>query len=187
MKRHIALVLVAALAPGPASIGVAGAQPVITRWVVAGGGGGWVQNGPIVLAGTAGQSDAGFLTGGRLTLTGGFWIPGAPQPVGVEDGPPPAPPAAPLSASVAPAAPNPFLHSTRIAFELPETRAVRVQVFDVAGALQRTLADGPLPPGRHWLDWDGADDTGRRVRAGLYFLRVGLGDLHRSQKIIVLR
>ena len=185
MNKPAALVLVIGLATAP--FGRAEAQIAISRWTVAGGGGGWVQNGPFILAGTAGQSSAGFLTGGRLTLLGGFWIPGAPHPVAVEDGPPPPPPAAPPALRIDPAAPNPFLLRTRIAFELPEARPVRVRVYDVAGALQRTLAEEIQPPGRHALDWDGADASGRRVRAGLYFVRIELGDFHRSQKVVVLR
>jgi len=188
MGKRANLVLVIGLATSTLGArGMAEAQPIaITRWTVDGGGGGWVQNGAIVLAGTAGQPDAGILTGGRITLYGGFWVPGAPQPVGVDDAPP-HDTALPLAARIEPLAPNPFVHRTRIAFELPEPRAVRIEVFDVAGALQRTLADGTLPPGRHSLEWDGADATGHRVRAGLYFVRIGLGDLRRSQKVIVLR
>jgi len=44
---------------------------------VAGGGGTFSTGGPFSLGGTAGQPDAGLLTGGSYTLGGGFWGGGA--------------------------------------------------------------------------------------------------------------
>jgi len=40
---------------------------------VDGGGGGTFAAGDLVLAGTIGQPDAGLLTGGEMSLGGGFW------------------------------------------------------------------------------------------------------------------
>lgn len=45
-------------------------------WHTIDGGGGTSSGGVFELSGTAGQPDAGVLTGGEFTLTGGFW-PGA--------------------------------------------------------------------------------------------------------------
>lgn len=42
-------------------------------WWTADGGGDTSQGGPFSLSGTAGQADAGQMTGGSFTLTGGFW------------------------------------------------------------------------------------------------------------------
>jgi hypothetical protein len=48
------------------------AQPyAITWWTV--GGGGTSSGGSHVLSGTIGQPDAGVMSGGGYTLTGGFW------------------------------------------------------------------------------------------------------------------
>lgn len=48
-----------------------------------------------------------------------------------------------------PAYPNPFNPTTRIAFGLPESGPVRLQVFDMLGRRVATLADGVMAPGRH--------------------------------------
>ncbi len=48
---------------------------------------------------------------------------------------------------------------------------VQVNVYDVAGRKLRTLADRMFPAGEHKLVWDGADDTGRKVPRGVYFVR----------------
>lgn len=70
-------------------------------------------------------------------------------------------------------APNPFNPRTQIAFELPGSGRVSLEVFDVAGRAVRTLVDGQLlPAGTHSVFWDGRDGSGRQVAAGAYFYRL---------------
>jgi hypothetical protein len=55
-----------------AMVASAQAQPyAVTWWTV--GGGGISSGGSHVLSGTIGQPDAGVMSGGGFTLTGGFW------------------------------------------------------------------------------------------------------------------
>jgi hypothetical protein len=46
---------------------------------------------------------------------------------------------------------------------------VQVRVYDVRGRLVRKLAEGEFEPQRYPLVWDGADDAGHPVGAGIYF------------------
>jgi len=54
-----------------------GADYDLSWWTVDGGGYTFMTGGGFSLGGTAGQADAGLLTGGRYTLGGGFWRGGA--------------------------------------------------------------------------------------------------------------
>lgn len=61
------------------------AQSYSIDWYKIAGGGGTSSNGNYVVSGTIGQADAGQMTGGNYSLTGGFWslislvqTPGAP-------------------------------------------------------------------------------------------------------------
>ncbi|MBN1865904.1 hypothetical protein JW916_01305 [Candidatus Sumerlaeota bacterium] len=64
--------------------GVLGAE--ILRWTVDGGGSPELSGGDFGLSATVGQPDAGTLTGGVFTLTGGFWGPYVPpEPTGAHD------------------------------------------------------------------------------------------------------
>ena len=47
----------------------------ITRWTIDGGGVMRSTGGDLELSGTIGQPDAGSMTGGGFSLTGGFWFP----------------------------------------------------------------------------------------------------------------
>jgi flagellar hook assembly protein FlgD len=86
--------------------------------------------------------------------------------------------------------PNPFNPSTTIAFSLADgpRRPVRLAVFDVTGALVRTLYDGHLGPGRHSFAWDGRNDRGQRVGSGVYFYRLaGDGGFTETRKMVLLK
>ncbi len=82
----------------------------------------------------------------------------------------------PLAFGLGAAEPNPVHESTRIPFTLPSGRAdgehVRLAVFGLDGRRVRTLLDGAMGAGAHAARWDGRDDAGRAVSAGLYFTRL---------------
>ncbi|MGH2570624.1 MAG: FlgD immunoglobulin-like domain containing protein, partial [bacterium] len=46
-----------------------------------------------------------------------------------------------------------------------------IGVYDLAGRLVRRLHDGPVGSGTTPFAWDGRDSEGRRVAAGMYFVR----------------
>jgi spore coat protein A len=71
--------------------------------------------------------------------------------------------------------PNPFNPSTRIGFRLPTDGPVTLRVYDVRGALVRSLVDGPMAAGTHSVVWDGADDQGSSVASGIYLYELQAG------------
>jgi outer membrane protein assembly factor BamB len=89
------------------------------------------------------------------------------------------PTAAPVTASsppamrIDPAVPNPFVVGTSIRFELAGPSKVSVRLFDVGGRALRSLAeDVSMAAGPQALRWDGCDERGRAMPAGVYFYRV---------------
>ena len=68
--------------------------------------------------------------------------------------------------------PNPFNPTTLIPLEVDDGRRLRLTVFGVLGQPVRTLVDEGLEPGRYQVAWDGRDDGGRPVAAGVYLLRL---------------
>ncbi len=87
-----------------------------------------------------------------------------------------------------PTEPNPVVTRARIRFDLAGARdqLVRVDVFDVNGRRVRTLVDEHLTPGEYESMWDGREVGGRRVAAGVYFVRLLAGGEDHSRKIVVL-
>jgi len=82
----------------------------------------------------------------------------------------------PRATALRPPSPNPFHGSTRVAFDLARDGDVRLRLYDAAGRRVRTLVEGSRSAGRHEVAWDGRDDAGRALAAGLYFCRLASGD-----------
>jgi hypothetical protein len=85
-------------------------------------------------------------------------------------------------------APNPSRGASTIHWTLAApSHAVSVRVVDVAGRRMRTLAYGPLPAGSHERVWDGTNDGGHPVTAGIYFVVLDTERDRARQKVLVLR
>jgi len=93
-------------------------------------------------------------------------------------------PELPAVLTMAANSPNPFGSETVISFSLPSTGHVSVLVYDVTGRVVRTLADGDMTAASHSLVWDGRDDSGNTVGAGLYFCRLQASGQSAVQKMI---
>jgi len=83
--------------------------------------------------------------------------------------------------------PNPARGSTGIVFDVPAARSVRVDIVDVQGRRVREIAGGDYGPGRHGVEWDGLDDDGARVAAGVYFVRLQSRDGVDTRRVTILR
>ena len=83
--------------------------------------------------------------------------------------------------------PNPFNPQTTIAVDMPVSGVATVRVFDVRGALVKTLHQGTMPAGRHDLRWDGRDNAGRAVASGVYFARLDARDIHITKRAVLLK
>jgi hypothetical protein len=86
------------------------------------------------------------------------------------------------------AAPNPTPGRTELAFSLGRPGRARLQVFDVTGRILRRIDLGSVAAGHHRALWDGADDAGRPVRAGLVLVSLEIdGRRLASRRLAVLR
>jgi hypothetical protein len=71
---------------------------------------------------------------------------------------------------------NPFSDQARLRYELSAPATVSVRIYDITGRLARTLLErGAVGSGVHSLAWDGADDAGRHLPAGVYLCRLDVG------------
>ena len=109
------------------------------------------------------------------------------DPLPVE--PPPARPPRPLPPRLrlATPVPNPFNPRTELAYAVPRPGHAVVAVYDLAGRRVRTLVDGPQAAGERTVTWDGRDDTGREVPAGVYFARLQVDGRTAVRKLALVR
>lgn len=85
--------------------------------------------------------------------------------------------------------PNPFNPLTTIQYNVPvgNTEYVRLNVYDLRGALVRILVDNVVVPGYHSIVWDGTDKTGKKVSSGIYIYQLKAGEFTKSNKMILMR
>ena len=97
------------------------------------------------------------------------------------------PESAPPATCLLPAHPNPFRGETCIRFDLAAPGDVRVDLYDPAGRRVRVLARGWHPAAQHRLSWDGRDESGQAVAAGVYFLRFDAPGRKETKRVTLLR
>ncbi len=97
--------------------------------------------------------------------------------VGVDD-----PSFVPYGIIVAQNYPNPFHTTTEIAFSLPLSEEVRINVYDILGHEVARLIDGVMPSGSHSVKWDASG-----VPAGVYVYKMETGGASQSGVAVVAK
>ena len=82
--------------------------------------------------------------------------------------------------------PNPFNPSTAIQFQIPKTTEVQLDIYNMLGQKIRTLVNQTFLPGVHSSVWDGTNENGIGVSAGLYFYQLRTNDYLETRKMILL-
>jgi hypothetical protein len=84
-------------------------------------------------------------------------------------------------------APNPFSGTTTLALGLEQPGRVRIDVFDVQGRRIRALLDQMLPAGNSRVEWNGLDDSGRRVEFGFYVVQMRVNGRALTRRVQLVR
>ena len=84
-------------------------------------------------------------------------------------------------------APNPFVDQTQLRFELSQEEEVSLEVYNLQGQRLQQLAKAKLGAGLHKYTWDGTDGNGQAASAGIYFLRLRIGQKWYTRKVSLIR
>jgi glucose/arabinose dehydrogenase len=83
--------------------------------------------------------------------------------------------------------PVPFRDALPLSYGLPRTGRAQIDVYDVRGRRVRRLVDSHDNAGLHRTTWDGLDDGGRPLGAGIYFVRLRTPAGERSLRVVRMR
>ena len=72
--------------------------------------------------------------------------------------------------------PNPFNPTTTISFDLPKDGFVTLKIYDITGRVVRVLKQEQKSAGAYSVLWDGLDDAGQVVAAGVYLYQIEFTD-----------
>lgn len=76
--------------------------------------------------------------------------------------------------------PNPFNPTANIAYSLPESRFVRIKVFNILGNEVATLVNEPKAAGNYTVEFNG-----NNLSSGVYFYRMEAGSFTDTKKLIL--
>jgi hypothetical protein len=80
------------------------------------------------------------------------------------------------------ASPNPFNPTTTLEFALPQSGAVKVEVFNAAGQSVAKLVNGQRDAGLHQVTWDASE-----MPSGVYLVSLDAGSLHATTKVLLVK
>lgn len=82
---------------------------------------------------------------------------------------------------------NPFRNNARFEYRLPVKTNVNLSIYDNTGRLMRRLVSEKQDKGSYQLHWSGDDEKGRKLGAGVYFVRFETDETSAVQKVIMLK
>lgn len=84
--------------------------------------------------------------------------------------------------------PNPFNLHTSIAYQLAEESNVTIEIFGMTGQRVRVLMNDHQMPAGYWQSiWDGTDDGGRTLAAGVYLIRFEANGYSNTGKVVLVK
>ncbi len=117
--------------------------------------------------------------GGADVSDGDFYI-ADPALVGVEAG-------KPVMLALHAVRPHPARAPVALRYDLPRPGPVSLEIHDLLGRRVRSLERGGREAGRHEVAWDGRDESGQPVGAGVYYYRLRAGPFERSRRMVLVR
>ncbi|NOY60611.1 MAG: T9SS type A sorting domain-containing protein [Calditrichaeota bacterium] len=82
--------------------------------------------------------------------------------------------------------PNPFNSSTVIRYSIFEDGFTTLLVYNVFGQRVKILVRGFKEKGNYQIDWDGVDDSGRKVSGGVYFYQLSVNNFKSTRKMLII-
>ncbi len=83
--------------------------------------------------------------------------------------------------------PNPANPRVLITFELVSRGQTNLGIHDARGRLVRRLFTGSFPIGRRSIIWNGEDDSGNPVPAGVYLIRLETPEMFDTGRVMIVR
>ena len=84
--------------------------------------------------------------------------------------------------------PNPFNPQTTIAFSMKDRARVKIDVYNVAGQLVKTLLDETRAAGSYTdVRWDGTNGANQTVSSGVYFYKLTTNNFSQTKKMVLLK
>ena len=93
----------------------------------------------------------------------------------------------PIEFSLSDNYPNPFNPSTSIDFSIAEPSIVDLLIYDASGRLVKTLVSENKGVGSYTVNWDGTNNNGVSVSAGMYLYKINTENYVETKKMLLVK
>jgi hypothetical protein len=97
-----------------------------------------------------------------------------------------------ITANLIDVRPNPFKYEAAITYNVPvdpkhDHSSACLKVYDINGVFVKELLSDIKISGTYLITWDGKDNTGKKVKNGIYFYEYRVGNKKEANRIIYLK
>jgi len=82
--------------------------------------------------------------------------------------------------------PNPFNEFVKIGYELTRSAETSVSIYNIYGSIVKNISSQYNSAGAYSVNWDGRNNSGTKVSAGIYFYTIHAGKSETSGKIVLM-
>jgi len=83
--------------------------------------------------------------------------------------------------------PNPFNPITKLRYDLPESALVNITIYNMLGNVVTNLINDDRNAGYNSVQWNGTNNQGQPVSAGVYLYSIEAADFRKTKKMILLK
>ena len=83
--------------------------------------------------------------------------------------------------------PNPFNPNTTLRFDIPENSDVTISIYNMLGQKVKNFNMPRLSAGYHSIQWDGTNQSGVSIGAGVYFYQLQTKNIVKTSKMTLLK
>lgn len=83
--------------------------------------------------------------------------------------------------------PNPFNPNTTIEYSIPRNEFVDLKIFNMIGQEIKRLVQSNQTAGAHVIQWDGKNNAGETMSAGIYIVQITAGTFSDNRRIVLLK
>ena len=83
--------------------------------------------------------------------------------------------------------PNPVKEQTTIDYQLSQPGKVKINIYNLAGQLVKTLVNEDRDPGSYQIKWNGKNEQGNGISSGTYIYRLESPGFNSAKSMLVLR
>jgi hypothetical protein len=83
--------------------------------------------------------------------------------------------------------PNPFNPTTTIRYALPKASYATLKIYNLNGEVVKTLVNGYQTAQYHQVVWNGDNEAGQKVAAGIYLYQLQVGDYQQTMRLILMK